>query len=157
MDAPVPAARNAQEKRALDYMRSEAGKPMQGTPVDVVFVGSCTNSRLSDLREAAQVLRGRRVADGVRMLVVPGSEAVRRDAEREGLHHVFTAGRRGVACAGLLDVHRHEWRPGAAGATGSEHVQSQLRRSPGQGGTHGVGQSCDGGGVGAGGVDCGSA
>ncbi len=91
MDAPVPAARNAQEKRALDYMHSEAGQPMQGTPVDVVFVGSCTNSRLSDLREAAGVLRGRRVADGVRMLVVPGSEAVRRDAEREGLHEVFAA------------------------------------------------------------------
>ncbi|TAM63007.1 MAG: 3-isopropylmalate dehydratase large subunit [Rhodanobacter sp.] len=91
MDAPVPAARNAQERRALDYMHSEAGKPMQGTPVDVVFVGSCTNSRLSDLREAAGVLRGRRIADGVRMLVVPGSEAVRRDAEREGLHEVFIA------------------------------------------------------------------
>ena len=90
MDAPVPAARNAQEKRALDYMQSKPGQPMRGTPVDVVFVGSCTNSRLSDLREAAQVLRGRRVASGVRMLVVPGSEAVRRDAEREGLHHVFT-------------------------------------------------------------------
>ncbi|RAO76513.1 3-isopropylmalate dehydratase large subunit [Dyella jiangningensis] len=91
MDKPVPAARNAVEKRALDYMKAEAGKPMQGIPVDVVFVGSCTNSRLSDLREAAHVLRGRRVADGVRMLVVPGSEAVRRDAENEGLHHVFTA------------------------------------------------------------------
>jgi 3-isopropylmalate/(R)-2-methylmalate dehydratase large subunit len=90
MDAPVPAARNAQERRALEYMRSEAGKPMQGTPVDVVFVGSCTNSRLSDLREAAGVLRGRHVAEGVRMLVVPGSEAVRRDAESEGLHEVFT-------------------------------------------------------------------
>jgi 3-isopropylmalate/(R)-2-methylmalate dehydratase large subunit len=91
MDAPVPAATNAQEHRALDYMQSKPGQPMQGTPVDVVFVGSCTNSRLSDLREAANVLRGRRVADGVRMLVVPGSEAVRRDAEREGLHQVFTA------------------------------------------------------------------
>jgi 3-isopropylmalate/(R)-2-methylmalate dehydratase large subunit len=90
MDTPVPAARNAQERRALDYMKSEPGKPMQGTPVDVVFVGSCTNSRLSDLREAASVLQGRHVADGVRMLVVPGSEAVRRDAEREGLHTVFT-------------------------------------------------------------------
>lgn len=90
MDAPVPAARTAQETRALDYMRAQPGKPMQGTPVDVVFIGSCTNSRLSDLREAADILRGRRIAEGVRMLVVPGSEAVRRDAEREGLHHVFT-------------------------------------------------------------------
>ncbi|MEO5829029.1 MAG: 3-isopropylmalate dehydratase large subunit [Rhodanobacter sp.] len=91
MDAPVPAATNAQERRALDYMQSRPGQPMQGTPVDVVFIGSCTNSRLSDLREAAHVLRGRQIASGVRMLVVPGSEAVRRDAEREGLHHVFTA------------------------------------------------------------------
>jgi 3-isopropylmalate/(R)-2-methylmalate dehydratase large subunit len=91
IDAPVPAASNAQERRALDYMKSEVGKPMLGTPIDVVFIGSCTNSRLSDLREAANVLRGRRVADRVRMLVVPGSEVVRRDAEREGLHQVFTA------------------------------------------------------------------
>jgi 3-isopropylmalate/(R)-2-methylmalate dehydratase large subunit len=91
MNAPVPAATNAQERRAQDYMHSRPGQPMRGTPVDVVFVGSCTNSRLSDLREAAQILRGRRVADGVRMLVVPGSEAVRRDAEREGLHEVFAS------------------------------------------------------------------
>jgi len=91
MDAPVPAARNAMEQRALDYMQSRAGQPMQGSRVDVVFVGSCTNSRLSDLREAAGVLRGRHIAAGVRMLVVPGSEAVRRDAEAEGLHEVFRA------------------------------------------------------------------
>ena len=91
MDTPVPAARNAQEQRALDYMQAKPNQPMQGTAVDVVFVGSCTNSRLSDLREAANVLRGRRVASSVRMLVVPGSEAVRRDAEREGLHEVFLA------------------------------------------------------------------
>ncbi len=91
MDAPVPAARNAPQQRALDYMHARAGQPMLGMAVDVVFVGSCTNSRLPDLREAANVLRGQRVAEGVRMLVVPGSEAVRRDAEREGLHEVFTA------------------------------------------------------------------
>jgi 3-isopropylmalate/(R)-2-methylmalate dehydratase large subunit len=91
INAPVPAATNAQERRALAYMQSEAGQPMQGMPVDVVFIGSCTNSRLSDLREAASVVNGGRVASGVRMLVVPGSEAVRRDAEREGLHQVFLA------------------------------------------------------------------
>jgi 3-isopropylmalate/(R)-2-methylmalate dehydratase large subunit len=91
LDAPVPAPRNAPEARALAYMRAEAGRPMRGMPVDVVFVGSCTNSRLPDLREAAAVLRGRRVASGVRMLVVPGSEAVRRAAEAEGLHEVFRA------------------------------------------------------------------
>jgi 3-isopropylmalate/(R)-2-methylmalate dehydratase large subunit len=91
LDKPVPAARNAQEQRALEYMQAKPNQPMRGTAVDVVFVGSCTNSRLSDLREAARVLRGRRIADGVRMLVVPGSEAVRRDAESEGLHDVFLA------------------------------------------------------------------
>jgi 3-isopropylmalate/(R)-2-methylmalate dehydratase large subunit len=91
MDKPVPAARNAPEQRALDYMQAKPNQPMQGTAVDVVFIGSCTNSRLSDLREAASVMRGRQVANGVRMLVVPGSEAVRRDAEREGLHEVFLA------------------------------------------------------------------
>ncbi|HUB88875.1 MAG TPA: 3-isopropylmalate dehydratase large subunit [Dyella sp.] len=91
MDKPVPAARNAVEQRALDYMQAKANQPMQGTAVDVVFIGSCTNSRLSDLREAANVMRGRSVAKGVRVLVVPGSEAVRRDAEKEGLHEVFLA------------------------------------------------------------------
>jgi 3-isopropylmalate/(R)-2-methylmalate dehydratase large subunit len=91
MDKPVPAARNAPEQRALDYMQAKPNQPMQGMAVDVVFIGSCTNSRLSDLREAANVFRGHRVAQGVRVLVVPGSEAVRRDAEREGLHEVFLA------------------------------------------------------------------
>jgi 3-isopropylmalate/(R)-2-methylmalate dehydratase large subunit len=91
LNAPVPAPANAEERRALDYMRSRPGQPMQGTRVDVVFIGCCTNSRLSDLREAARVLHGRRVASSVRMLVVPGSEAVRREAEREGLHQLFLA------------------------------------------------------------------
>jgi 3-isopropylmalate/(R)-2-methylmalate dehydratase large subunit len=66
-----------------------AGAPIVGTKVDVVFVGSCTNARLSDLREAATLMRGRRVASGVRMLVVPGSRRVKEDAEAEGLHDVF--------------------------------------------------------------------
>ena len=91
LDTPVPAATNAQERRALDYMRIEAGKALKGTKVDIVFVGSCTNSRLPDLRAAAELLRGRRIASGLRMLVVPGSEQVKRDAEREGLHEIFRA------------------------------------------------------------------
>jgi len=91
LDAPVPAARDLVEQRALDYMQGRAGQPMAGTKVDMVFVGSCTNGRLPDLREAADILRGRRVARHVRMLVVPGSEAVRREAEAEGLHEVFLA------------------------------------------------------------------
>ncbi len=91
MDAPVPAPRNTVDQRALEYMHSVPGRPMQGTKIDVVFVGSCTNARLSDLRTVAGVLRGRHVASNIRMLVVPGSEQVRRDAEAEGLHEVFRA------------------------------------------------------------------
>jgi 3-isopropylmalate/(R)-2-methylmalate dehydratase large subunit len=97
IDEPVPdpattklQARASLEK-ALAYMGLEPGKPLLGHRIDVVFLGSCTNSRLSDLRAAAALLRGRRVADGVRMLVVPGSQQVKRDAEAEGLHDVFRA------------------------------------------------------------------
>lgn len=74
---------------ALDYMGLVVGEPLLGKPVDVVFVGSCTNSRLSDLRDAAHVMRGRKVSHGVRTLVVPGSQEVKRQAEAEGLHEVF--------------------------------------------------------------------
>jgi 3-isopropylmalate/(R)-2-methylmalate dehydratase large subunit len=75
--------------RALEYMGLEAGAPLAGRPVNVVFLGSCTNSRLSDLRGAARVLRGRKLAQGVRMLVVPGSQQIKAAAESEGLHRVF--------------------------------------------------------------------
>jgi hypothetical protein len=78
-------ARRAAIETALDYMGLEAGAPIIGTPVDWVFIGSCTNSRLSDLRAAAEVARGRKVAPGVRAWVVPGSETVKRDAVAEGL------------------------------------------------------------------------
>jgi 3-isopropylmalate/(R)-2-methylmalate dehydratase large subunit len=74
---------------ALAYMGLEAGVPIAGTRVDVAFIGSCTNGRLSDLQEAARVVRGRRIASHVRGLVVPGSKRVRDAAEREGLHEVF--------------------------------------------------------------------
>jgi 3-isopropylmalate/(R)-2-methylmalate dehydratase large subunit len=75
--------------KALRYMDLAAGQPLAGHPVNVVFVGSCTNSRISDLRAAADLLRGRRVAPGVRMLVVPGSQQVKAQAEAEGLDRVF--------------------------------------------------------------------
>jgi 3-isopropylmalate/(R)-2-methylmalate dehydratase large subunit len=92
VDEPVPdGGADESFRKALNYMRVEPGKPLADTPVDVVFVGSCTNSRLSDLRQAAAVLKGRRVADGVRMLVVPGSQQVKKAAESEGLHEVFIA------------------------------------------------------------------
>ncbi len=75
--------------RALRYMGLEAGSPLRDRPVNVVFVGSCTNSRLSDLRSAARLLRGRKLAQGVRMLVVPGSQQIKAAAESEGLHRIF--------------------------------------------------------------------
>lgn len=76
-------------KKPLAYMGFEAGQEVREQPVNVVFVGSCTNGRLSDLRDAARVLTGRKVAPGVRMLVVPGSQEVKREAEAEGLHRIF--------------------------------------------------------------------
>ncbi len=115
LDAPVRAAANAQEQRALAYMRVESGKSLAGTPVDIVFVGSCTNGRLSDLRAAADVLRGRKVATSVRMLVVPGSEQVKRDAEREGLHDVFRAAGaewREAGCSMCLGMNGDIGQPG---------------------------------------------
>jgi 3-isopropylmalate/(R)-2-methylmalate dehydratase large subunit len=91
IDASVPEGNDAAFRKALDYMQVEAGKPLLGKPVDVVFIGSCTNGRLSDIREAARILRGRRVADRVRLLVVPGSAEVKRQAEAEGLDEVVRA------------------------------------------------------------------
>jgi 3-isopropylmalate/(R)-2-methylmalate dehydratase large subunit len=82
-------ARRAAVETALDYMGLKGGAPIAGTPVDWVFIGSCTNSRLSDLRAAAEVARGRKVAPGVRAWVVPGSETVKRDAVAEGLDRLF--------------------------------------------------------------------
>jgi 3-isopropylmalate/(R)-2-methylmalate dehydratase large subunit len=86
--APDPACRKAWQE-ALEYTALTPGRPIEGTKVDWVFIGSCTNSRLSDLRDAARVARGRRVAAGVNAWVVPGSERVKRDAEAEGLDVIF--------------------------------------------------------------------
>ena len=91
IDAALPEARDADAAKALAYMGFEGSTALAGKPVDVVFVGSCTNSRLSDLREAASVLRGRRVHPRVRMLVVPGSAQVKREAEAEGLDAIVRA------------------------------------------------------------------
>jgi 3-isopropylmalate/(R)-2-methylmalate dehydratase large subunit len=88
----VPEANgDAGFRKALDYMQLEPGKPVSDAAVDVVFVGSCTNSRLSDLQQAANVLQGRRIAEGVRMLVVPGSQQIKHEAESLGLHTIFEA------------------------------------------------------------------
>ena len=91
VDAQLPLARDADERKALAYMGFDGGTALAGRPVDVVFVGSCTNSRLSDLRQVAEVLRGRQVHPRVRMLVVPGSEQVKRAAEAEGIDRIVRA------------------------------------------------------------------
>jgi 3-isopropylmalate/(R)-2-methylmalate dehydratase large subunit len=84
-------AEQAALRKALAYMGLAGGERLLGRKIDTVFVGSCTNGRISDLRDAAGVLRGRKVADGVTMLVVPGSDRVKREAEAEGLHEIFLA------------------------------------------------------------------
>ena len=78
-------------REAMQFMDLEEGAPIKGTKIDVAFIGSCTNSRITDMREAADVVRGRQVADGVRAIVVPGSQLVREQAMKEGLHEVFIA------------------------------------------------------------------
>jgi 3-isopropylmalate/(R)-2-methylmalate dehydratase large subunit len=92
VSVPVPNPRgNASHQKSIDYMQVEADKPMLGTKVDVVFVGSCTNSRMTDLRNVAKILEGNQVADNVRMMIVPGSQSVKDQAEAEGLDRIFTA------------------------------------------------------------------
>ena len=89
--APLPASSDPNVAKALAYMGLEGGKPLLGHPIDVVFIGSCTNSRISDLRTAAGVLKGRKVSPKVRVLVGPGSQEVKRQAIAEGLPEIFRA------------------------------------------------------------------
>ena len=108
------ADRQSAEK-ALTYMDLRPGTPMRDIAVDTVFVGSCTNGRIEDLRAVAEVLRGRRVADGVRMLIVPGSMRVRAQAESEGLGEVFTAAGaewRQAGCSMCLGMNPDQLEPG---------------------------------------------
>jgi len=109
-----PAARES-AARALHYMGLSAGTPLRDVPVDVVFIGSCTNARIEDLRAAAGVLEGRRLAPGVRALVVPGSGQVRAQAEQEGLDRVFrSAGAewRQPGCSMCLAMNPDKLQPG---------------------------------------------
>jgi 3-isopropylmalate/(R)-2-methylmalate dehydratase large subunit len=87
----VPEPAGESDERALDYMALEPGTPMSEIRLDRVFIGSCTNSRIGDLREAAEVVKGRRVASTVNAMVVPGSQQVKTQAEAEGLDEVFRA------------------------------------------------------------------
>jgi len=114
-DSFATEAERAAAHRALEYMALTPGTRLKDLAVDVVFVGSCTNGRLEDLRAAAEVIRGRRVADGVRMLVVPGSAKVREAAELEGLDKVFTeagAEWRFAGCSMCLGMNPDTLSPG---------------------------------------------
>lgn len=91
IDQALPKSGDASFEKALKYMQLEAGKPLLGQPVDVVFIGSCTNGRLSDLEAAASLLKGRHVADNVRLLVVPGSAPVKKAAEAKGIDKIVRA------------------------------------------------------------------
>jgi 3-isopropylmalate/(R)-2-methylmalate dehydratase large subunit len=112
----------AAAERALEYMGLAAGTPLREVAVDTVFLGSCTNGRLEDLRAAAQVLAGRHIADSVRMLVVPGSTRVKLEAEAEGLDKVFTAAGaewRGAGCSMCLGMNADQLSPGERSASTS--------------------------------------
>ena len=108
--------------KALEYMGLDAGTPMRDIQVDTVFLGSCTNGRIEDLRAAAEVIKGRTVAEGTRMLVVPGSGRVRLQAESEGLDAVFTeagAEWRGAGCSMCLGMNPDQLAPGERSASTS--------------------------------------
>jgi 3-isopropylmalate/(R)-2-methylmalate dehydratase large subunit len=102
-------------RKALAYMGLQPGQPIAGHKIDVVFLGSCTNGRLSDLRAAASILKGRKVAPGVRMLVVPGSQWTKREAEAEGLDRVFKeagAEWREAGCSMCIAMNGDQLQPG---------------------------------------------
>ncbi len=127
-----PGEKAALEK-ALKYMNLQPGQPIQGQPVQVVFLGSCTNGRLSDLRQAAGVLKGRKVAAGVRMLVVPGSGTVKRQAEAEGLDKVFKeagAEWREAGCSMCLAMNGDMLQPGQYSVSTSNR-NFEGRQGPG--------------------------
>ncbi len=116
-----PAAR-ADLEHALEYMGLQAGAQIAGQKLDVVFIGSCTNGRIEDLRSAASLLRGRHVAKGLRVLVVPGSQQVKKQAESEGLHEVFRAAGaewRESGCSMCIAMNGDQLEPGQYGISTS--------------------------------------
>ena len=120
-DFADPAERDAAE-RALEYMALTAGSPITSVAVDTVFIGSCTNSRIEDLRLAASVARGHKVAKGVRTLIVPGSGKVKQQAEDEGLHEIFLEAGfdwREPGCSMCLAMNPDKLAPGERSASTS--------------------------------------
>jgi 3-isopropylmalate/(R)-2-methylmalate dehydratase large subunit len=127
------AAQRASLDKALHYMDLAPGEPLLGRAIDVVFIGSCTNARIADLRAAAGVMAGRRVADGVRTLVVPGSKAVKRQAEREGLDQVFRdagAEWRDAGCSMCIAMNGDRLEPGQY-AVSTSNRNFEGRQGPG--------------------------
>jgi 3-isopropylmalate/(R)-2-methylmalate dehydratase large subunit len=111
----VPSPDGATMEKALRYMGLTPDKPLLGHPIDVVFIGSCTNSRISDLRQAASVFKGRKVAGNVRALVVPGSQRVKKQAEAEGLDKIFRdagADWREAGCSMCIAMNGDQLKPG---------------------------------------------
>ncbi len=139
-DAASEAERSALE-RALSYMALKPGTQLTDIAIDRVFIGSCTNGRLDDLRAAARVLRGYKIHPKVHAMIVPGSQAVKAAAEQEGLHRIFLeagAEWRESGCSMCLGMNPDIL---AAGPALRRHQQPQLRRTPGQGRPHAPGQS----------------
>jgi 3-isopropylmalate/(R)-2-methylmalate dehydratase large subunit len=133
----VPFVSQDDARRALEYMGLTPGTPIERIPIDVVFIGSCTNGRIEDLRSAARVFRGRKVAPRVQTLVVPGSEAVRAQAEAEGLDRVFIeagAEWRQSGCSMCLAMNPDKLTPGQRSASTSNR-NFEGRQGPG-GRTH---------------------
>ena len=144
LSASVPSPEDASDdvdrvaiERALEYMDLTPGTPLRDVAVDTVFIGSCTNGRIEDLRVAANILRGRKVKDGMRLMVVPGSARVRLQAESEGLDQVFVeAGGewRGAGCSMCLGMNPDKLTPGERSASTSNR-NFEGRQGPG-GRTH---------------------
>lgn len=127
----------AAAEKALKYMGLTPGTPLRNIPVDTVFLGSCTNARIEDLRAAAEILRGRHIADSVRMLVVPSSTMVKQQAEAEGLHEIFRAAGaewRTAGCSMCLGMNPDQLKPGERSASTSNR-NFEGRQGPG-GRTH---------------------
>jgi 3-isopropylmalate/(R)-2-methylmalate dehydratase large subunit len=124
---PIPAEINDEQERraaenALVYMDLKAGTPMKAIQIDTVFLGSCTNGRIEDLRSAAEIIKGKRVSINTRMLVVPGSARVRLQAEAEGLHKIFLdagAEWRSAGCSMCLGMNPDQLKPGERSASTS--------------------------------------
>jgi 3-isopropylmalate/(R)-2-methylmalate dehydratase large subunit len=126
-EVPAPIGMDDESERrslekALDYMGLEGGQPLLGHKIDVVFLGSCTNSRISDLRLAAQFIKGHKIAPNVRMMVVPGSQQVKKQAEAEGLHEIFRAAGadwREAGCSMCIAMNGDQLSPGEYGISTS--------------------------------------